>query len=272
MFLRLRWTLAGVVLALLALGLLQWQQHLERQAERRRTTLAESKPTPKSDVSKFEIRKLCLTDQPAELWIGTERLFVNLRVLESLTLADGETWSDRCPTAPIRVKGLWFYIPDNVSGPVYREKGLRLFYLKVQDAAATSWHGPIPVRAAPDSRITIEGAGTIDHVSEEVLRFASGTQSGYSLQHLNDSDGVQRPPFEMLCSGDATHTPYRSCRTIYLFDKLVVRYEFTQSRRNPVYEHYDIPPAGAIQEPEGLLEFDRRVRDWIIEFKQPPSN
>ncbi len=261
---------AGVALVAAAIVLVFWNPLADRRpVDRKNPATENSTRPPKLHVSKYDIRKACLTNQPAELWIGTDRLFVDLRVLESLTLADGETWPDRCPTTPIRVKSLWFFIPDNISGPVYREKGLRLFYLEVQDAATTSWHGPMPVRVAPDSRITIEGAGTIDHVSEEMLRFTSGTQSGYSLQHLSDSDDVQRPPFEMLCSGDAAHTPYRSCRTIYLFDKLVVRYEFTQSRRNPVYEHYDIPPAGAIQEPEGLLEFDRRVRDWIIEFRQP---
>ncbi len=73
----------------------------------------------------------------------------------------------------------------------------------------------------------------------------------------------------MLCSGKDTKTTHRSCRTTYVFEGLVVNYQFVQSRRWRVYEDYDIPPEGAIPEPEGLLEFDRRVRDWIIDMKVP---
>lgn len=225
-------------------------------------------PPPDLHVSKYEIREACTSGTPSELLIGEERLFLDLRVLESLTLAEGESWPGQCPTQPLRVSKLWFYIHDKVSGPVYRERGLRLFYLRIQDAAATRWHGPQPVRTALDRRITIASRGTIDHVSEEALRFGPGTQSGYSLQHLPDSDGVQRPPIEMLCSGLDGKTSRRMCRTIYAFDGLVIEYKFTQSGGWRVHDHYNIPPKGAIPEPEGLLDFDRKVRDWIIDLRR----
>lgn len=76
----------------------------------------------------------------------------------------------------------------------------------------------------------------------------------------------------MLCSGKDTKTTTRSCRTIYIFDGLVVEYWFVQSRRNPIYERYDIPADGPIPEPEGLLDFDRRVRDWVIDMKTPTGS
>jgi hypothetical protein len=264
---RKAWWIA-VIVALIAIPLALSAWH----APEKRETSAAYVPPPNRHVSKFDIREVCTSGTPSQVLIGSARLYLDLRVLESLTLAEGEVWPSRCPTRQLRVAKLWFYIADKVSGSVYRERGLRLFYLGVQDAAATSWHGPQPVRTAPNSRITIEGRGTIDHISEEVLRFGPGTQSGYSLQHLADSDGVRRPPIEMTCSGLHSKTSQRKCHTTYVFDGLVLEYKFTQSGGWRVHDRFDIPPDGAIREPEGLLDFDRKVRDWIIDLRRPPND
>lgn len=259
---------AGVALVAAATVLVFWNPLADRHpADRQSSATENSTRPPKLFLFASDIRKDCTNGQRSEVLIGDERLSLDLRVLRSLDLADGETWPGRCPAVPLRATTLWFYIPDDVSGPIYRERGLRLHYLRIEDPSKTSGYKYWIPQGAPERRATIEGQGTIDHVMEENLRYSPGTQSGYRLEHFKDSDGKTRPAIKMICSGQDSKTQTRTCRTSYLFDGLAVEYVFIQSRRWRIHEYYNIPPEGVIPEPEGLLDFDRRIRDWLIDMK-----
>jgi hypothetical protein len=215
----------------------------------------------------YKHRQACPPGHRVPISIADVTLYIDLRSVTRLDLGDFPTPPDSCPTQPFKATLLYFYYGYKELKQLYEDRNLPLKLLRLEAGTAKKiWRLPFP--DFTEKKRAIGTSGFVEDVSDRA-HLPSLNQRAYLFQHLIEGNDE---PFMMVCSGDpAGSPPRRDCDAHYFLEPgLIINYEVRQDARDDLERHWSIPPTKPIQEPDGLLEFDRKVRDLIQFFRTEP--
>lgn len=218
-----------------------------------------------------ERRVSCPPGYRAPITLGQSVLYVDFRMITHLELGGYPAPAEPCPTSPVSVTLIYFYYKYKELALLYKEMDLPLSRLTVEVGTDKSiWRLPFPTFT--DKKFAVGDAGFIEDVTDRTLFVSQPTlgRRAYLLQHSSMAERGE--PILVICSGNPQGSPpRRDCEADYFIEPgLVIRYVVRQDARDRSARSWQIPPDGPIQEPEGLLEIDRKVRSLIAYFKSSP--
>ncbi len=216
-------------------------------------------PPPVPTENRFKIPDCQLTFQLRTTALVVDTAWLEYGAMPDIVLSLRQTHV--CPTQPIETDNLW--LSSAVLGVLkINDLGHRNHYpywlLHVQ-AAVTDKDQP-GTRPAPLNRLrdpTVEATITMQK---------SGRGRTYDIQYLS-SDPTSAGRATILCVDDPTN---RSCsRWGYPpFAGLMVNYNISQDQF-PAPSEVSTDP---LTEPGAILQFDQRLREWLIDLERPPSD
>lgn len=223
-----------------------------------------------NDYWTTERRTACPQNYRTPISLGGTTYYIDYRTITTLEVAETAELIESCPTEPVIAKRVYFYHGYKELQTLYKqyETPLTLLDLKTGPESAI-WRLPFP--EFTEGRSEIPG-GFVEDVSDRVVldRRSIIRARAYLFQHSNAAG--RSDPFLVECGGtQETGAKRRDCEAVYFLELgIILRYSIRQDRRDHPAKHWEIPPAGPIPEPDGLLEVDRRIRNLIGYFTTQP--
>jgi hypothetical protein len=218
--------------------------------------------------SPWHLPTLCPPGHRVELRYGSTSLYVDLNWLNGYSLHYiVDRIGSRCPTEPIDDLPLYFRtsILDLAKAP--DDLGRTFFHFFIKRASETRSKHSSLFQTKP--WVLQRGPGVTD-ITADVFRTVRPPPSSrvYLLRYPTESDGSDTT-IEISCGGDIL--PRRECflPIQYRFHRdLDIEYKFRQSALSIPGISESAP--GRLNEPEGVLEFDTRIRAWIESLMEKP--
>jgi hypothetical protein len=210
----------------------------------------------------------CPAGQRAPIIIADITLYIDLQWMDSLDFGEFRAPADPCQTLPFKAQRVTFYYPYKELERLYQDRRLPLTRLILKAGTADEiWRLPFPDFTG--RRLAIGTNGFVEDVSDRA-HLPQAHQRAYLFQHL--TEGMSQEPFEVVCGGFSTGAPPgRRCDAHYFLEPgLILFYEFRQDGRDMAERYWDVPSSKPIQEPDGLLKLDRKVREFVQFLRAEP--
>jgi hypothetical protein len=192
-------------------------------------------------------------------------------MITDLELGNGPAPTQPCPTAPFDAKYIYFYYGYKELALLYKRYALPLKQLTIEAGDRTKLRH-VPIRTFTQNKKTVDDLGFVEDITklEAIDTYGAFNRRAYLIQHSVAAGGGDPVFFD--CGGNPNGSPpRRDCETEYLLEPgLIVGYAVRQDARDQPARHWQIPPAGSIREPEGLLDLDLKVRSLIRFFTSEP--
>ena len=210
----------------------------------------------------------CPAGYKAEFRFGATSLFVDLAWVSLGTMAAVQKRFDgKCPDGPIQDIELVFN-QTNLGGDTL-EMFVRVGlpdYISIRSNVTGSQSRSLPT--APSNR-RIYPAGAVEDVTAEmIVGKDDALEKRYRIEPTVGPNGSEQI-YLIACGGSPSETaPGRRCKTVYRTDNdLKVDFSFRQDRYNRRGLAWPTPD-GTITEPNGFLEMDSRVRQFVDQLRR----
>jgi hypothetical protein len=225
-------------------------------------------------ISPSDIPDNCLPAQKIQFVLSGTRINIDARWLGNKTLILLYYWvsGPNCPTWPVTVESIEF--EDGALNAMHftDEIDRKTFRLRLSGIAFPGVNSPPVTSASPGDDFLKSNGPSIESLAVE-LRQGRSVLPGvpniqfraYRLHYQSGIDGGDTA-IDVGCGG---HVQHRICETYhdYFYGGVYVAYKLSpdQARALDAAKH-DVPDPNS--EPAVLLEFDKRLRSWIVSLKQ----
>jgi len=220
----------------------------------------------------YDVLKACPQNHIFDFVVGSQTLHVNIKWLANFTIIGlFHRYGATCPMGPIAVDRIDF--ARVASEALGLQSGLGAKWDKV-------WvREPLP-KPPPAPPGDAANAGRTPWIEDLNLRppFKGHVGPGTSLPDVGNyrlhypSENGSEVIVDIVCGGPPQGPAIRTCdRNAPDYGGLRVNYSISQTQL-PLVDEADATSVDPITEPGAVLQFEMRLRAWILDLARPPSD